>query len=506
MQPLNDISIKKKLYFIVAAMAILILVELVTLWFAIHTLSSVRALVGAEGLWSKSQKNAIYQLSKYSRTLKEQDYREFQNFLAVPLGDHKTRLELLKTDPNIETAKQGFIEGRVHPDDIDGMIKLLRRFHNVFYLKKAISLWTEGDSLLFELIAIGDKFHTEITSPSPSKEKIDQLYERIDPLNNRLTTIEDEFSYTLGEGSRWLENIILSLLFAVALTVEITGLALSISITRAITKGLNAITNAAKRISRGDLSERAKIYSKDEIGQVAMAVNQMTEQLITSNQELGQFAYIASHDLQEPLRTISNYSGLIQKKYKGNLDENGEKYLDSIQRATVRMQSLIKDLLDYSTIGNSKKATPIDCGILLEDVKSDMASIIEETNTKIESSKLPVINAYQDLRMLFQNLISNAIKFRKTDIPLIIKISAKDFGNEWMFTVSDNGIGLEEKYYDRIFTIFQRLHTNREYQGTGIGLAQCKKIAELHGGEIYVNSEYGKGSTFCFTIMKNIAS
>src|ERR1700709_2141424 len=148
MQPLNDVSIKKKLYFIVAAMAILILVELITLWFAVHTLSSVRALVGAEGLWSKSQKNAIYQLSKYSRTLKEEDYLEFKSFLAVPMGDHKTRLELLKAEPDINISKQGFLEGRVHPDDIDGMITLLKRFQDVSYLKKAISLWTEGDSLL----------------------------------------------------------------------------------------------------------------------------------------------------------------------------------------------------------------------------------------------------------------------------------------------------------------------------------------------------------------------
>ncbi len=501
----KNVSIKKKLYFIVAAMAILILVELITLWFSIHTLSSVRALVGAEGLWSKAQKDAIYELDKYYRTYKEEDYQEFLRRLSVPLGDHKTRLELLKTNPDLQVAKQGFLEGRIHPDDINGIIKLLSRFHNVYYLKKAITIWSEGDSLLFNLIAVGEKIHTEINSSSPSKEKLDLLFEQVDPLNKKITALEDNFSYTLGEGSRWLENIILSLLFTVALTVEITGLLLSISITRSITRGLGSIITAAKKISTGDLSGRATVYSKDEIGQVATSVNQMTEQLITSNQELGQFAYIASHDLQEPLRTISNYSGLLQKRYKDSFDDNGKKYLSSIERATIRMQSLIKDLLDYSTIGNIKDTAEIDCNLMLQEVMSDMTTLIEETNTKIESGELPVIHAYQEIRMLFQNLISNAIKFRKSDVPLVIKISAADYETEWLFTFSDNGIGIEEIYYDKIFTIFQRLHSNREYQGTGIGLAQCKKIAELHGGEIRVNSEYGKGSRFYFTLKKNIS-
>jgi signal transduction histidine kinase len=498
----KDVSIKKKLYFIVAAMAILILVELITLWFSIHTLSSVRALVGAEGLWSKAQKDGIYYLGKYSRTFNEEDYQEFLRHLSVPLGDHKTRMELFKADPDFNIAKQGFLEGRVHSDDIDGIIKLLRRFHNVYYLKKAITAWTQGDSLLLKLIATGEKIHTEINSSSFSKENLDSLVSQIDPLNNQITALEDNFSFTLGEGSRWLENIILSLLFTVALTVEITGLALSISITRSITKGLSSIITASKRISKGDLTGRADVYSKDEIGQVATSVNQMTEQLITSNLELGQFAYIASHDLQEPLRTISNYSGLLQKRYAGYLDENGNKYLASIEKATMRMQSLIKDLLDYSTIGNVKTTANIDCNILLQEVISDMTALIEETNTTIEYGDLPLIEAYPEIRMLFQNLISNAIKFRKPETPMVIKISSADYETEWLFTVSDNGIGIEEMYYERIFTIFQRLHSNKEYQGTGIGLAQCKKIVELHGGEIHVNSEYGKGSTFYFTLRK----
>jgi signal transduction histidine kinase len=504
MQKLRDISIRKKLYFIVAAMAILILLELVTLWFSIHTLSSVRALVAAEGLWSKAQKDGVYQLVKFDRSFNEQDYRGFLQYMAVPMGDHKTRLELLKPDPDIRVAREGFLAGRIHPEDIDGMIRLLRRFHNIYYIRKAISIWAQGDTLIAKQMLLGEQFHAEIHSDHPSKEKLDSLFLQIDPLNLQLTRLEDNFSYTLGEGSRWLENIILSLLFIVALTVEVTGLTLSISITRAITRGLRAIISAAKKILKGDLSGRATVYSKDEIGQVAVAVNQMTEQLTISNEELSQFAHIASHDLQEPLRTVSNYAELLQKKYQGRIDDGADKYLESIQNATRRMQRLIRDILEYSTIGYDKKTNRIDCNLVVEEVLKDMKILIAETNATIEPGKLPLISGYNELRILFQNLITNAIKFRKKEIPLIVKILAADKGDHWLFTVSDNGIGIEKKYYDRIFVIFQRLHSNKEFAGTGIGLAQCKKIVELHKGRIYVDSEPGAGSSFYFTIPKMI--
>jgi two-component system, sensor histidine kinase len=500
----RNVSITKKLYFIVATMAILIVLELLTLRFSMRTLSSVRTLVGAEGLWSKAQKDGIYQLGKYYRTMKEEDYVAFTQLLAVPLGDHKARLELFKEDPVVENIRLGFLEGGVNPGDIGGIIDLLRRFHNVYYLKQAIGIWTQGDSLLFNMISMGQEIHEEINSGAASKEKLDSIFAQIDPLNRRLTILENRFSATLGEGSRWLENIIFSLLFLVALTVEITGLMLSIYVARSMSKGLKAIVTATRKVSEGDLNSRATVYSEDEIGQVAESVNQMTEQLITSNMELGQFAFIASHDLQEPLRTISNFSGLLQKKYSHSLDENAIRYLGSIERATKRMQSLIKDLLDYSIIGNVKTKSPIDCNLLIGEIMSDMAALIEQTGTVIEFANLPVIYAYPEIKMLFQNLISNAIKFRHADIPMVIKIEARDLVGECLFTLKDNGIGIEEIYYDRIFTIFQRLHSDRDYKGTGIGLAQCKKIVELHGGEIKVNSEYGKGTTFYFTIKKNV--
>jgi two-component system, sensor histidine kinase len=501
---LKDVSITKKLYFTVGIMAVLIVFELFTLWFSIQTLSSVRAFVGAEGLWSKAQKDAVYQLSKYCRTHNEEDFKAFQGFMSVPLGDHMTRLELLKPKPDLSIARAGFLQGRIHPDDIDGMINLVRRFHNISYINRAIRIWAQGDSIIEYLSPIGDALHAEIQSANPSDEKLIHLLEKIGPINERLTKLEDEFSYTLGEGSRWLENLVLKLLFIVALTVEITGLLITISVSRDITRGLGEINRATRKIAEGDLEARANVLSKDEIGQVATAVNHMTEQLVLSNKELGHFAYIASHDLQEPLRSITNYSKLLDEKYKDQVDEDGKKYLSSIIRSTGRMQLLVKDMLDYSRIGHDKSIASLNCEQLIEEVLNDLKASIKESNAEIKRKKLPTLNGHHEIKLVFQNLISNAIKFRKKDHPLLINIDVKDQENNWLFRVSDNGIGIEKEYFERIFIIFQRLHSKNEYPGSGIGLAHCKKIVELHGGEIGLVSEYGSGSEFYFTIPKDL--
>ncbi len=485
-------------------MAILILVELLSLWFAIHTLSSVRTLVGAEGLWSKAQKDAFYHLRKYYLTHNDNDYKEFKKFMEVPLGDHVTRIELLKEKPDLAIARQGFIQGRVNPEDIDGVLSLLIRFHDNYYIDKALKKWTAGDLLILKIMPIAETLHAGINSGSINIQESSKFMDEIDNMNQQLTVLEDDFSYTLGEGSRWMENLILKILLTVAVTVEFTGLILTILVTRGITKELNEINKATSKISRGDLTARAAVLSKNEIGRVATQVNQMTEQLILSNKELGQVAYIASHDLQEPLRTISNFVTLLHKQYKTKLDANADEYLDFIKEGTLRMQMLVKDLLDYSRIGNDKKLMTIDCKLEMENVLKDMAINIAENNAEIHIGPLPVIEGYFELQYLFQNLIHNAIKYRKKEVAPVIHIAAEDNGVEWTFSVRDNGIGIEEIYHDRIFTIFQKLHSNKEYEGTGIGLAHCKKIADLHRGKIWLTSEAGKGSTFFFTIPKQL--
>ncbi len=227
--------------------------------------------------------------------------------------------------------------------------------------------------------------------------------------------------------------------------------------------------------------------------------------LLDQNQELERFAYIASHDLQEPLRTVSNYVTLFNKKYEGQLDKNADLYLEYISSATLQMQLLIRDLLTYSKIGFDKSRNDVDCNLIVKAIIADLNKAIAESGAEFMIAPLPVvIGNMVELKSLFQNLISNAIKYRNKIGNPLISIAAVEHKNEYLFSITDNGIGIESKFYERIFIIFQKLHGQKEYDGTGIGLAQSKKIVEHHGGKIWVESEVGKGSTFYFTIAKEL--
>ncbi|PVX45545.1 PAS domain S-box-containing protein [Flavobacterium sp. 103] len=224
-------------------------------------------------------------------------------------------------------------------------------------------------------------------------------------------------------------------------------------------------------------------------------------QLEFQNTELEQFAYIASHDLQEPLITVIHCIQMLQEELNENLDEDQKQYLQFINSSTARMQLLVKGLLDYSRIGKERKNNCIDCNEIVANVLTDMDVILKKSNAFIECENLPVIEGYTtEIRQLFQNIISNANKYQKKDRQPKIKIAAVKEENNWLFSIQDNGIGIEEQDKDKIFVIFKRLHNHNEYQGIGIGLSLCKKIVEHHNGKIWVESNYNKGSTFKWTL------
>lgn len=232
-------------------------------------------------------------------------------------------------------------------------------------------------------------------------------------------------------------------------------------------------------------------------------IQQQAKKLKESNVELEQFAYVASHDLQEPLRTISNFVGLLKNKYSKEEDKETVEYIRFILDATSRMQNLIKDLLELSRIGRTISIVEVDCNKVLNNVIAEMGLTIKETNARIIPSLLPVVQGNEmELKQLFQNLLSNAIKFKRKDTSPEIKITVEEKGGEYIFAFEDNGIGIDTQFKEKIFIIFQRLHSNTDYPGTGIGLATCKKIVNQHHGKIWVESEPNKGSTFYFTIPK----
>lgn len=241
-----------------------------------------------------------------------------------------------------------------------------------------------------------------------------------------------------------------------------------------------------------DISERIK---NEEI------ISQQLSELTVKNKDLEQFTYIASHDLQEPLRTVANFSEMIREDYPDKVEGNIKFYLDTIDAATSRMSILIRSLLDFSRLGRDRNISVVNCNDIVKDVIADLDSLIKKSKTQIVVEDLPIVNAYDtELRQVFQNLINNAVKFTNADVNPKIHISCLEDNGAYEFRVKDNGIGIDPKHFHRIFKIFRRLHKEEVFDGHGIGLANCHKIIQMHGGKIWVESEPGKGSTFKFTI------
>lgn len=319
---------------------------------------------------------------------------------------------------------------------------------------------------------------------------------------------------------RRLRNVLLSVAAASSLAVILAALYLSRSLSRPIV----SLARTAAKIGEGDLSQRAELTSRDEIGALGQAFNRMadgliqatvgleqtvrerTEELARSNRELDEFAYVISHDLKEPLRAIDAFSGFLSKGYGDRLDDDGNKYLRLVRESAVRMKDLIEDLLQLSRVGRGQRQREaVAVESLLEDVKKDLEFAITDKNVDLRTqSSLPTITCDPvHIKQVFENLISNAIKYNDKPEP-IVEITCRSDNGVHTFSVRDNGPGIAEKFHGKIFRIFQRLVRREDYEGTGIGLTICKKVVELHGGRIWVESSPERGSTFLFTVPKEM--
>ncbi|GLU47657.1 sensor histidine kinase [Nocardiopsis ansamitocini] len=352
------------------------------------------------------------------------------------------------------------------------------------------------------------------------REAVDQAQTRI---NSELMLAQDE----LGSATQQL----IALLVLVGVVVTVLCVFLWVMLQHWVLRPLDDLGRHLQQVSDGYYAHRIELEAPPEIERVGRNVDAMrerivhdldevgtarrtlleqsellerqTEELRRSNLELEQFAYVASHDLQEPLRKVASFCQLLQRRYQGQLDERADSYIDFAVEGAKRMQTLINDLLAFSRVGRTKNFTTVDLDTALADALRSLDSALEEAEAVVTGDPLPTIHGDRTLlTQVFFNLIGNAVKFRG-DEPPQVHISARQEGAEWVFCCADNGIGIEPQYAERIFVIFQRLHTRDKYGGTGIGLAMCKKIVEFHGGRIWLNpdpDEEGSGTRICWSL------
>jgi signal transduction histidine kinase len=489
-------------------MAILIVSELCTLWLSLHLLSGVRGAIQVEGLWSKAQKNAVNVLQQYAYSSDTIHYTYFKEYLEVHALDKKALLQLKEEDPDKNVMMNSIVKAGVHPDDASPLVNIFYYFRTLPSIKKALDIFWISDVRMLELKRIGNEMHSKITANSALKpDEFKSYFEQINVLSEKFKSSEGNFITTISKAGQFIEKMVLIILFTIALTVEITGLLMAVSITKGISKGINEVIRVAKKVGEGDFADRAEVYSKDEIGVLANSFNEMIDEIEITHQELKQFVYIASHDLQEPLNTVGS---LITHLFDPDTDWDKEKKLKIkafVSAATVRMQNLIHDLMNFSRIGNHHDIESVDMKKVMLMVEEQLQDKIEQSEAQIIHKNLPVIHGLKmELTNLFQNLISNAIKFQPTGQQPIVNIHYYSLPSHHQFIVQDNGIGISEDKHNRIFEVFQRINNSKDYPGTGIGLAICKKIVRLHRGEIKVVSELNKGSEFHITLPKKDTS
>jgi signal transduction histidine kinase len=323
---------------------------------------------------------------------------------------------------------------------------------------------------------------------------------------------------------RFWRNTVLGAIVAVLLA---TAVALAIVMRRAVTGPLSLLAASCRRITEGSFAEKIVPQGPKDIRAIAVDVENMRQRIVTeleasrtaeaqldeqtvelrrSNAELEQFAYVASHDLQEPLRKVTSFCQLLEKRYGDQLDERGIEYIDYAVDGAKRMQVLINDLLTFSRVGRLHSAqSDVELGNALDDALANLAMAIEESGAEVVRPADPLPRVAGDptlLAMLWQNLIGNAVKFRREGVAPRIVIESQPEDGQWLITMSDNGIGIAPEFIDKVFIIFQRLHGRDVYGGTGIGLALCKKIVEHHGGTIWIDTSYTDGTRFRFTLPK----
>lgn len=513
------LSVANKLYIVIGVMALLITLELFTLYFAMDTLSSVRGFVAGESNWSKAQKDAVLNLHKYARTKDSVYYEKFQSNVRVPLGDSKARLALEENPPDLARAREGFLEGKTHPDDITGITKLILRFHNFNYVNKAIQIWREGDKMTQELIGYGNQLHSLIQQGAKEDQIIAAL-DQVDLLNERLTVLEEAFSHTLGEGSRWLEQVLMVTLLLAVLLVEGVGLLLTVSFSRNLSKGLIELNEAAFKVGEGKFDVKVPVRSGDELGQLAESINNMAHHLSSSiggrrqaeqaSQSKSLFLANMSHEIRTPLAAIIGFSDLLKDSHL--TEEERLQYVNIIHRTGEHLTRIINDILDLSKVeaGHLElESHNVNLSSLLSDLHILMVARVGSKPVHVEFNRrglVPDVIRTDSLRLrqILTNILGNAVKFTDEGY---VRMTYEISGPYLVFTIKDTGVGISSAQRSLLFQAFSQIDSSisRKYEGTGLGLVLSRRLAQMMGGDVTLaEGETTKGSTFVVKIALDI--
>ena len=492
--------------------------------------------VAGEGQWSKAQKAASYRLRRYAHSHDEKDYQASLEFLEVPLGDKRARLELEKTEPDWNVVHEGFIAGRNPPEVIGRAAAAFRRLRNVEQVDRVVRIWAAGDDLIGELQELSAELHRVVSSPEPvspeaRQARIDQLLVRLDAVNEELHRVECDFSTGMNEGARQARTLLTYLMVGGASVFGAIALLLVVAIGSDFSVRIDDLVRTTAKIRKGDLTQRANVAARDEIGRLGESVNRMTESLQeafadrereivqrkralqaaeSADRAKSEFLANMSHEIRTPVTGVLGFTDLLLNGVDQNETER-EDYLRTIRDCGRHLLDLINDVLDLSKIeAGQMEFERIHCqpDQIIDEVVDVLRLKAKEKGLKLDfrwegSTPGGILTDPARLRQLVMNLVGNAIKFTENGGVQITACLRRECDRQHLaVTVTDTGPGIPHDRQQCIFDAFTQADTSvtRKYGGTGLGLSICRQIARGLGGDLTVESELDEGSTFTAAI------
>lgn len=510
------ISLQKKLFFIFGLMAFLILGELLTLKYSMSNLTAVRAFVYGESVWSKAQKDSAYYLKRMAITKSETDYQSYQDSLFVAHECRLARLELLKENPDMELVRRGFINGKIHPDEVGPILHMIQKFYWLENIETALRTWKEADELLQEFEKQAVLYHDAVMDPKTDENELKRLAGIIDDLNFKLGEAENTFSDALQKGARWLENVVFISLLLLVIIVETTGLLLVFFFGRSLANALTNLIERATKIGRGEFGPDLPVKTHDEVGRLTVSINHMGRTIQSSQSELerkineavktrDEFFSIATHELKTPVTAIQLSLQMLEKKLLTSDDKvEKDKILSQVEKCILlaqKLTSLQDTLMDVTRISGGL----FSVNMHKHDLMASVREAVEES--KISESDPPISvtgpekleSSFDQVRIeqVISNLVKNALKYGG-DSP--IKVEVKPVGSETHILVIDQGKGIPQHLHEKIFDQYIRVNDDAGISGLGMGLYISRKIMEAHGGSLRILSSSEKGTTFQATL------